>query len=151
MALPCRFISASAGMVTFVVGRPAAGNPLEAEFGPPGKLATLNLTSSAAPETQDAARSRRVYARMWLRAQLRHAIASAPQLCEKVFQNRHFTFSSCARSDRKAVGGDGVHLFACLGLIDEELDGKADEVAGAPVEGKTGGETPHHESHRDRQ
>src|SRR5580658_9581660 len=52
MGLPCRFISASAGTVTFVVGM-----PVEAELDPPGKLVTLMVVSSAAPETQDATRT----------------------------------------------------------------------------------------------
>src|ERR1700723_253393 len=57
MGLPWRFISASAGMVTFVTGMPA-----EAEPDPAGRLVMLIVVSSATPSTQDAARTKRVYA-----------------------------------------------------------------------------------------
>jgi hypothetical protein len=53
MGLPWRFISAKAGTVTFVMGR-----SVEAELDPAGKLVTLMVFSSAAPSTQDAARTR---------------------------------------------------------------------------------------------
>jgi hypothetical protein len=44
MGLPWRFISVSAGTVTFVMGM-----PVEAELEAEGKLVTLMMISSAAP------------------------------------------------------------------------------------------------------
>src|SRR5580658_1595744 len=64
MGLPCRFISASAGTVTFVMGM-----PVDAVVDPTGKLVTLMVVSSAAPSTQDATRTAQVYARSWDRLQ----------------------------------------------------------------------------------
>ena len=58
MGLPWRFISLSAGMVTFVRELTASE-----ELPPPGKWVRLMVVSSAAPKTQDAARTSRVYAR----------------------------------------------------------------------------------------
>jgi hypothetical protein len=43
MGLPCRFISAGAGIVTFVMGEPEEDAP------PAGKLVRLMIVSSAAP------------------------------------------------------------------------------------------------------
>lgn len=57
MGLPLRFISASAGMVTFVMGA-----PVEAGIEPAGNLVMVNVVSSAAPFAQDATRTRGVYA-----------------------------------------------------------------------------------------
>ena len=56
MGLALRFISASAGMVTFVMGRRWGWGLLV------GNLVMLNGFSSAAPFAQDATRTRRVYA-----------------------------------------------------------------------------------------
>ncbi len=47
-------------------------------------------------------------------------------------------------------GGDLVHLLANAGLIDAKLDGKIDDVAGAPVERQPRGVMPQHESEHDR-
>src|ERR1035437_6977298 len=70
MGLPWRFISASAGMVTFVMGARRG-----AEFAPSGKGVRLMVVSTAAPITQDAARTRRVYARRRGRVQRGYPIS----------------------------------------------------------------------------
>ena len=57
MGLPWRFISLRAGMVIFVVSEARRG-----DLALPGKLVMLMVVSSAAPKTQDATRTRRVYA-----------------------------------------------------------------------------------------
>ena len=47
---------------------------------------------------------------------------------------------SCAGLGRHAfggaLGGDGMHLLADVGLVNADLHGQHDEVAGAPVEGE---------------
>jgi len=54
-----------------------------------------------------------------------------------------------------ALGGDGMHFLAYVGLVDGELNGEVDEVAGAPVEGEARSVAPqrvaedegHHDGH----
>jgi hypothetical protein len=69
MGLALRFISASAGMVTFVMGV-----LVEAEDELAGNFVMLNVVSSAAPFAQDATRTRRVYAGGWGWGQWRRCI-----------------------------------------------------------------------------
>ena len=50
---------------------------------------------------------------------------------------------------RGVLGGDIVHLLADAGLIDAELDGQVDDVAGAPVERQPRCVVPQHEAEHD--
>ena len=61
---------------------------------------------------------------------------------------------SCAGLGRRAfggaLGGDVVHLLAHVGVVDADLHGQHDDVAGAPVERESRSVVPEHEAEDDR-
>src|SRR5579863_1445581 len=99
MGLPWRFISISAGIVT-LVGEFAAG---EADA-PPGKLVIDIVVSSAAPKTQDAARTSPVYPRM-----------PTPKSSRASAHNSSLTafMGGKVQTPTRTFGGPSLHQFRC--------------------------------------